>query len=287
VVRGEALKFLNFWEVYIMKKAIAVIALILSLFAAGKALAAQTTSRTTLKVIAAPVPHAELLEFVKPKLAAQGIDLEIYVLDEGTTTARIYNEQTENGEFDVNFDMHVPYFNWLLSEHRFDLAPAGSIHVEPIGFYSAKYKKKEEIPDKAVIAVPNNATNEYRAFRLLEQNGFIKLKPDIQSFSATKEDIAEYVKPIEIVELDVNLISRNADQLDGYVLNTNKILEAGIDPNSALFREDKDSPFANILVTKTARVNDPAIVALKNALTTEDVRKFIQEKYNGAVVPAF
>jgi D-methionine transport system substrate-binding protein len=267
-----------------MKKSIAVIAVILSLFAAGGAFAAD---RTTLKVIAAPVPHAELLEFVKPKLAEQGIDLEIYILDEGATTTRIYNEQTENGEFDVNFDMHVPYFNWVMSEHKFDLAPAGSIHVEPIGFYSAKHKTKEEIPDKAIIAVPNNATNEYRAFKLLEQNGFIKLKPDIQSFSATKEDIAEYVKPIEIVELDVNLISRNADQFDGYVLNTNKILEAGTDPDSALFREDKNSPFANILVTRTDRVNEPAIVALKNALTTEDVRKFIQEKYNGAVVPVF
>jgi D-methionine transport system substrate-binding protein len=269
-----------------MKKSIIAAIFLLSLFSfvSGESLAA---NRTTLKVIASAVPHVELLEFVKPKLAAEGIDLDIYTVDEGSSSSRLYNEQTNNGEFDVNFVQHVPYLNSVKSEQGYDLTPAGNIHVEPIGFYSTKHKKKEDIPDKAVIAVPNNATNEYRALRILEQNGFIKLKPDIQNFSATKEDIAEYVKPIEIVELDAGIIIRNGDQLDGYITNTNRILEAGIDPNSALFREGKDSPYANVLVTKTDRVNDPAIVALKNALTTEDVRKFIQEKYNGAVVPAF
>jgi D-methionine transport system substrate-binding protein len=196
----------------------------------------------------------------------------------------------ENDEFVKNLAKHtvIPYSKWWLEQdpHAF-LGSDAEAEGQPIGFYSTKYKTRAEIPDKAVIAVPNNATNEYRALRILEQNGFIKLKPDIENFSATKEDIAEYVKPVEIVELDAGIIIRNGDQFDGYITNTNRILEAGIDPTSALFREGKDSPYANILVTKTARVNDPAIVALKNALTTEEVRKFIEEKYNGAVVPAF
>ncbi|GHV38451.1 hypothetical protein FACS1894187_17280 [Synergistales bacterium] len=243
--------------------------------------------RTKLKVIASAVPHVELLEFVKPELAKQGIDLEITPIDDSGSNARLYNEQTDNGEFDVNFAQHVPYLNSIKKEQNYDLAPAGNIHVEPIGFYSAKHKTKEEIPDKAVISVPNNATNEYRALRILEQNGYLKLKPTIENYSATKQDIAEYLKAGEIVELEAGIIVRNAQDVDGYITNTNRILEAGIDPSSALFREGGDSPYANVLVTKTARVNEASIVALKNALTTEAVRKFIQEKYKGAVIPAF
>ncbi|MDR3265048.1 MAG: metal ABC transporter substrate-binding protein, partial [Synergistaceae bacterium] len=176
---------------------IAVLALAAVLFT-GAAFAAE--SRTRLKIIASAVPHAELLEFVKPKLAAKGIDIEVSVIEEGAG-ARLYNEQTHNGEFDVNFAQHVPYLTSVKTEQAYDLAPAGAIHVEPIGFYSAKYKTRAEIPDNAKIAVPNNATNEYRALRILEQNGFLKLKPEIQNFSATKDDIAKYVKPVEIIEL--------------------------------------------------------------------------------------
>jgi D-methionine transport system substrate-binding protein len=265
-----------------MVKVVIAAFLALAVFGGG----AFAAERTTLKIMASAVPHAELLEFVKPKLAAQGIDIEVSVIEEGAGS-RLYNEQTHNGEFDVNFAQHVPYLNSVKTEQGYDLAPAGGIHVEPIGFYSARHRTKAAIPDNAKIAVPNNATNEYRALRILEENGFIKLKPEIQNYSATKEDIAEYVKPVEIIELDAGIIVRNAEDLDGYITNTNRILEAGIDPTTALFREGKDSPYANVLVTKTARVNDPAVVALKNALTTEDVRRFIEEKYKGAVVPAF
>ncbi|MDR2522690.1 MAG: metal ABC transporter substrate-binding protein [Synergistaceae bacterium] len=265
--------------------ALLVLSALFSLGSLGGALAAEGV---TLKVIASAVPHAELLEFVKPKLAEKGVDLVITVIDESSASSRLYNEQTHNGEFDVNFAQHLPYLESVKAEQDYDLASAGGIHVEPIGFYSTKYKTKAEIPTgrKITVAVPNNATNEYRAFRVLEQNGFIKLKPDIQNFSATKQDIADFGQ-VEIVELDAGIIIRNTDQLDGYITNTNRILEAGIDPTTVLFREGKDSPYANILVTQTKRVNDPAIAALRDALRTEDVRRFIEEKYKGAVVPAF
>jgi len=270
-----------------MKVKSVYIAFFLSALAAlGLFFATGAEAAAKLRVSAAAVPHTELLEFVKPKLAEQGIDLEIITIDENVGGA-LLNEQTNNGENDVNFFQHVPFLESVKAEKNFDLAPAGNIHVEPIGFYSAKYKTKAEIPDKAKIAIPYDATNEYRALKVLEDNGFIKLKTDIVNFTATKQDIAEYVKPIEIIELDAGIIIRGAEELDGYITNTNRILEAGIDANTALFRENKNSPYANVLVTKTARVNDPAVVALKNALTTEDVRKFIADKYKGAVVPAF
>jgi D-methionine transport system substrate-binding protein len=276
------------------KKILSVIAAILSvsLLAAGcgKSNDAATGSSTayskenpvTLKVLADQVPHAELLNFVKPKLAEQGINLEITILqnDHG-------NEDTDNGEFDVNFFQHQPYLDSLKKEKGYDLANAGNIHVEPIGLYSVKYKTKEEIPEGAVIGIPNDVTNEYRALKILEDNGFIKLKTGLEAYSATVKDIAEYKKKITIKEIDSAQLIRLKNDFAGYITNTNKILEAGIDANSALFREGKDSPYANILVTKTSRVNEPDIVALKNALTTEDVRKFIEDKYKGAVIPAF
>lgn len=252
---------------------------------ASSSAAAKTLSKdnpVTLKVLADQVPHSELLNFVKDDLAQQGVNLEITILqnDHG-------NEDTDNGEFDVNFFQHQPYLDSVKKEKGYDLANAGNIHVEPIGFYSVKYKTKEEIPDGAVIGIPNDVTNEYRALKILEANGFIKLRSDLQEHAATVKDIAEYTKKIKIEEIDSAQLIRLKDDFDGYITNTNKILEAGIDANTALFREGKDSPYANILVTKTARVNDPAIVALKNALTTEKVRKFIEEKYKGAVIPAF
>lgn len=241
--------------------------------------------RTVLKIAADSVPHNELLALVKSKLAEQGIDLEITVLD--SNGYAVVNEQTNNGEFDLNFFQHQPYLDSVNKEKGYDLANAGNIHVEPIGFYSVKFKSKEDITTDAKIAIPNDATNEYRALKILESNGFIKLKPTIENYSATIQDIEEYLKPIKITEMDSANIIRVGDQFDGYITNTNKILEAGIDANTALFREGKDSPYANILVTKTGRVNEPAIVALKNALQTEEVRKFIEEQYKGAVIPAF
>ncbi len=253
--------------------------------ASGSTAAGQTLSKAnpvTLKVLADQVPHSELLNFVKPKLAEQGVNLEITILqnDHG-------NEDTDNGEFDVNFFQHQPYLDSLKKEKGYDLANAGNIHVEPIGLYSVKYKTKEEIPEGAVIGIPNDVTNEYRALKILETNGFIKLKSDLPEHAATVKDIAEYIKKIEIKEIESAQLIRLKDDFDGYITNTNKILEAGIDANSALFREGKDSPYANILVTKSSRVNEPAVAALKNALTTEEVRKFIEEKYKGAVIPAF
>ena len=244
-----------------------------------------TGEPVTLTIAADAVPHTELLEFVKDDLAKQGITLDIITLS-GDSYATA-NEQTANGEFDANFFQHVPYLNSVVNEKGFKLVSIGGIHVEPIGFYSTKYKSVSEIPEDATFAIPNDATNEYRALKILEQNGFIKLKSTIENYSATIADIETYIKPITLVELDSANIIRVNDEFDGYITNTNKILEAGIDPNSALFREGADSPYANILVTATDRANDPALLAVVSALRTEKVRAFIEDTYKGAVIPAF
>jgi len=254
-------------------------ALVATLVAGGLSAA---DKRVTLKVLSDAVPHAELLEFVKPDLAAKGIDLIITVSD----FARDGNEAVDNGEYDANFFQHVPYLNSVKKEKGYDLANAGNIHVEPIGLYAPKYKTKDKLPAKATISVPNNGTNEYRALKLLEREGYITLKKTVTAGEATLLDVDKYLKPIKIVELDAGQLVRTLPDFDASIINTTRVLEAGIDGNTALVRESNDSPYANIITTKTARVNDPAIQELVKALRSDKVKKFILDKYKGAVIPA-
>jgi D-methionine transport system substrate-binding protein len=237
----------------------------------------------TIKILSDVVPHAELLNFVKPKLAAIGVELEITISD----FSRDGNEAVDNGEYDANYFEHQPYLDSVKAEKGYDLANAGNIHVEPIGFYSGKWKSLKDLPKNATFEIPNDVTNEYRALKILETAGFLKLKSGIKVGQATLKDIDKYLKPIKLVEIDAGQLIRDLPDFDGGVINTNRVLEAGIDANTAFFREGKDSPYANIIVTKTSRVNDPAIQALVKALRSEDVRKFILDKYKGAVIPAF
>jgi len=267
-------------------KRIAIAALALAMMAATAATAEAAFSPSKpvmIKVLADVVPHAELLEFVKPKLAKLGVNLEITISD----FSRDGNEAIDQGEYDANYFEHVPYLDSVKAEKGYDLASAGNIHVEPIGFYSSKWKSLKDLPKNATFEIPNDVTNEYRALKILETAGFIKLKAGIKVGQATLRDIDKYVKPIKLVEIDAGQLIRDLPDFDGGVINTNRVLEAGIDASTAFFREGKDSPYANIIVTKTSRVKDPAIQALVKALRSEDVRKFINEKYKGAVIPAF
>jgi D-methionine transport system substrate-binding protein len=241
-----------------------------------------TKATVTLKGIADLVPHAELIEFVRPKLAEQGIIIELVSTSADTTT----NEKLANGEIDFNFFQHYPYLKAWNETNGFDLVNAGDIHVEPITAYSDKYKTKEEIPDNAVVAIPNDGTNEYRALRILEQNGFIKLNATTAtSLSASVTDVTEYTRPIQIVELDSAQIIPTKADYDFFITNTNKALEAKI-TSTRLFSEGEDSPYANIIAVRSEDKDNPAIVALVKALQSEETRNFITGKYNGAVIPA-
>jgi D-methionine transport system substrate-binding protein len=250
----------------------------------GSAKAADGGGRTRLIVQADIVPHAELLEFVKPKLAAEGIDIEINT----RTDSSLANEQVDKGELDANFFQHEPYLKSIVAERHFDLVNAGNIHVEPIGAYSDKYAGVDRIPPNAVIAIPNDATNEYRALRILEKAGFITLKQGTDVYQTTVTNTVDrYLKPVTLQELDSALILRVRQDFDVYITNTNKVLEAGRDATTARVREGADSPYANISAVKSGRVNDPAVKALVSALRSEEVRAFIEGKYKGAVIPAF
>lgn len=242
-----------------------------------------TKKEITLKVGAAAVPHAEILNYIKPKLKEQGINLEVVVLDD----EGLLNPALKDKQIDANYFQHVPYLDSVKTEKGFDFVATAKVHVEPIGFYSNKLKSKDDIKEGAKIGIPNNPSNEYRALTLLQQQGLIKLKDGITTYQATPKDIIENPKKLQFVEAEPATLARSLQDLDGAIINTNVVLEAKIDPKSALFREDKNSPYANVIVVRKGDENREEIKKLDAALTTPEVKKFIEDKYGVAVVPAF
>ena len=240
-------------------------------------------SEVTVKVGAAAVPHAEILNYIKPKLKQEGINLEVIVPDSEDQL----NPSLHDKQIDANYFQHVPYLDSVAKEKGYNFAVVAKVHVEPIGFYSQKIKAINELRDGAVIAISDNPSNEYRGLILLEKQGLIKLKPGTTQYAGTPRDIVENLKNLKFVEVDSGQLTRALPDVDGAVINTNRILEAKIDPQTALFREDDDSPYANILVVRKGDENRPEIKKIAEYLVTPDVKKFIQDKYGVAVVPAF
>ncbi|OOM79212.1 MetQ/NlpA family ABC transporter substrate-binding protein [Clostridium sp. BL-8] len=240
-------------------------------------------SEVTLKVGAAVTPHAEILEHIKPKLKEEGINLEIVTLDDEGQL----NPALDEKQIDANYFQHVPYLESVSKEKGYNFEVAGKVHIEPIGLYSNKIKSISDLKDGDKIGIPNNPSNEYRALVLLEKNGLIKLKSGITDYSATPSDIAENPKNLQFVEADAAQLPRALDDLAGAVINTNVILDAKIDPNTALIRESGNSPYANVIVVRKGDKDRDDIKALVAALNSDDVKNFIKEKYGVAVVPAF
>ena len=242
---------------------------------------ANADGKVVLKGIVDLVPHSEIIEHVKPILAEQGIEIVLVATAADSTT----NERLNSGEIDFNYFQHLPYLESEVAANGYDLVSAGGIHIEPITAYSDKYTSVDQIPDNAVVAIPNDGTNEYRALRILEENGFIVLDPAAKdSLSASVKDITEFKKQIEIVEIDSAQIIPTKDDYDFFITNTNKALEAGI-TSTKLFSEGKDSPYANIIAVREEDLDNPAIKALVEALLSEETQQWIADKYNGAVIP--
>lgn len=239
----------------------------------------------TLKVGATPVPHAEILEYIKPVLAKEGINLEIVKF----TDYNLPNPAVDNGEIDANFFQHTPYLETFTKDRGLKLVSIGTVHIEPMGLYSKKVTKVDEFKSGDTIAIPNDASNGGRALVVLEKAGLIKLKAGV-GIKATVLDIVENPKQLKITAIEAAQLPRvlTDPKVTGAVINTNYALEGGLNPTKdALFIEDKNSPYANIVVAKESRKDDPNLKKLVKALNTPEVKKFIEDTYKGAVVPAF
>ena len=250
-------------------------------FAAVAAFSAQAAE--TLTVAASPVPHAEILEFVKPALAKEGVDLKVKVFTDYVQP----NVQVAEKRLDANFFQHQPYLDEFNKAKGTHLVSVAGVHIEPLGAYSSKFKALADLPGGATVVIPNDATNGGRALLLLDKAGLIKLK-DSTNILSTVKDIAENSKGLKFRELEAATIPRVLTQVDLALINTNYALEAKLDPSKdALTIEGKDSPYVNILVAREDDKNSDTMKKLVAALHTPEVKAFILEKYKGAVLPAF
>lgn len=271
-----------------MKKIISVIlalALILSLSLSLTA-CNQASDEKTIKVGATPAPHAEILEVIKEELAAEGWTLEIVEFDDYI----LPNQALENGELDANYFQHVLYMEGFNDEYGTHLVSAGGIHYEPFGIYAGKTASLDALADGAKVGVPNDTTNEARALLLLEQEGLIKLKEGV-GLNATKDDIVENPKNLEIVETKAELLTATLQDVDIAVINGNYAIDAGLKVSEALAIESADGTatdyYQNVVAVKEGNENSEKIQALLKALKSDAVKEFINKTYNGAVVALF
>ncbi len=257
--------------------------------------AAETTAEETtaasgdlqkIVVGASPAPHAEILKAANEVLKEKGYELEIKEYVDYIQP----NLALESGDLDANYFQHLPYLESFNKENGTNLVSAGAIHYEPFGVYAGKTTSLDELQDGATIAVPNDTTNEARALLLLEAQGLIKLKEDA-GLTATKNDIVENPKNLQLYEVEAAQLPRVIGDVDVAVINGNYAIEAGYKVSDALAVEASDSlaatTYGNVVAVRAGEENDPAIQALIEALTSDEVKAFIESTYDGAVVPLF
>lgn len=244
---------------------------------------AKTDDPNTLVVAATAVPHAEILEFVKPMLAKQGLKLDVRVFNDYVQP----NVQVEEGRIPVSYFETKPYLDEYNKAKGSHLVAIAGVHVEPFGAYSRKWKSLAELPEGATVAIPNEPSNGGRALQLLAKAGLITLL-DPKSITATPKDIVENRKNLKFREIEAATLPRVIDQVDLAMINTNYALDAKLNPTrDALAIEDKDSPYVNFVVGLESAKSDPRVQKLVAALRSPEVKAFIARKYDGAVLPAF
>lgn len=261
--------------------------LALGLVGCGGAASTGTDSKEdkVIKIGVSPKPHKEIVDVAVPLLEKEGYKVEITEFNDYVQP----NTAVEEGSLDCNYFQHTPYLNDQNQSRGLHLKSVASIHLEPMGLYSKKITTLDELQDGATIAIPNDSSNEARALRLLADNGLIKIN---DSETVTPADITENPKNLKFSELEAAAVPRAVDDVDAAVINGNYAIEAGFNPTTnAIVKEDKDSeaakPYANIVVVKEGNENQEKIQALIKALTSDEVKDFINKEYNGAVIPVF
>ena len=247
--------------------------------------AEDTDSKGTIKVAASETPHAEILEQAKPLLEKEGWDLEVTVFNDYVQP----NLVVESGEFDANYFQHIPYLEEFNEEQKTHLVNAGGIHYEPFGIYPGTKNGLDDLEKGDVIAVPNDTTNEARALLLLQDNGVITLKDGV-GLEATVNDIVDNPKGVEIRELEAAQVSRVTEEVAFVVLNGNYALEAGYSvAKDAVAYEKNDSEaaqtYVNVIAVKEGNEDNEGIKALVKVLKSDEIKKYINDNYDGAVIP--
>lgn len=246
---------------------------------------AGTETKGTIRLAASATPHAEILEQAAGILANEGWELDVTIFDDYVQP----NLVVDGGDFDANYFQHIPYLDDFNKEHGTELVNAGGIHYEPFGIYPGTKDSIESLEKGDVIAVPNDTTNEARALLLLEANGVIKLKEGV-GLEATVKDIEANPSEVEIKELEAAQVPRVKDEVALVVLNGNYALEAGFSvAKDSIAHEESDSEaartYVNVIAVKSGNENNEGIQALVNVLKSDDIKNYINETYDGAVIP--
>ncbi|MEV5431350.1 MetQ/NlpA family ABC transporter substrate-binding protein [Streptomyces sp. NPDC052701] len=238
-----------------------------------------------LVVAASPVPHAEILTYVKENLAKKaGLDLEVKEFTDYVTP----NTATEDGSVGANYFQNQPYLDDFNKKNGTHIVPVVTVHLEPLGLYSHKVKKADDLKSGATIAVPNDTVNEARALKLLAANGIITLKDGVGN-EATPSDITENPRKLKFKELEAAQTPRSLDDVDAAVINGNYAIESDLKPaeDALVLESAKDNPYGNFLAVKEGNEDDPRVKKLAKLLTSPEVEKFIQDKYAGSVIASF
>lgn len=262
-----------------MKKILALILALVFLVACS----APAADQTVIRVGASPVPHGDILEAVKDDLKEKGFELKILEFTDYVQP----NLALDEGDLEANFFQHKPYLDNFNEERGTKVVAVADIHIEPIGLYSSKYDSLDDLEDGALIIIPGDATNGGRSLVLLESLGLISLKEGT-GIGATPQDIVDNPKNLDFKELEAAQIPRSLEDAGLAAINTNYALGAELDPRDALAQEEAlDNPYANVIAVKEGQEGEDFVKALIEALQSDKVKSFLEEEYEGAILPAF